>query len=104
MKSEKLAKVACKSLICTISYQTARGISAAMASSIPLAASGGLVGISLAIQQPIPSMHIGIIRDEDSRSSGASFLHGIADAGEHRPVQVRRAGLLGVGTTNNLGT
>lgn len=49
-------------------------------------------------------MHIGIIRDEDSRSSGASLLHGIADVGEHRAVQVRRAGLLGVGTTNNLGT
>jgi len=51
VRSKKLVNQARRSFKSTITYQTARGTSASMASSIPLAASGGLVRISLAIQQ-----------------------------------------------------
>lgn len=47
---------------------------------------------------------IGTVRDEDSGSSSAGLFHGIRDIGENRTVKVSTAGLLGVGTTNDIGT
>ena len=44
------------------------------------------------------------VRDKDSRSGSTGLLHGVTDVGEDRSVQVCRAGLLGVGTTDNLGS
>lgn len=44
-----------------------------------------------------------IIRDEDSRSSSTGLLHGIRDVGENGAVEVSSTGLLGVGTTDNIG-
>lgn len=43
------------------------------------------------------------IRHKESRSSSTSLLHGISHVGEDGTVQVRRARLLGVGTTDDLG-
>lgn len=42
-------------------------------------------------------------RDEDGGGVGASLLHGIGDAGEDGLAQVLLAGLLGVGSTDNIG-
>ena len=42
-------------------------------------------------------------RDEDGGGFGASLLHGIGDAGEDGLAQVLLAGLLGVGSTDNIG-
>ena len=42
------------------------------------------------------------IRDEDGRGSGAGLLASILNVGEDRTLQVSAAGLLGVGTTDNV--
>lgn len=42
------------------------------------------------------------IRDEDGRGGGAGLLAGILNVGEDGEVQVSAAGLLGVGTTDNV--
>jgi hypothetical protein len=44
-----------------------------------------------------------IIRNEDSGGSSAGLLHGFANVGENGTVKVGRAGLLGVGTTDDIG-
>ncbi len=90
---------------------TTRGISAAMASSMPAAASGGLV-IGFLLVRVVPGGLPGgfaaakrgtSLRDEDGGGSRASLLHGIADVGEDGEAQMRLAGLLGVCAANNLG-
>ena len=43
-----------------------------------------------------------IIRNEDSGSCSTGLLHGIANAAENGTVKVHRAGLLGVGTTDDI--
>ena len=72
-----------------------------MASSIPAAARGGLVTVSFAVLAAHGYRRI--IRNEDGGSGGTGLLHGIADVGENGKVKVSRAGLLGVGTTNDVG-
>lgn len=42
-------------------------------------------------------------RDEESGGIGTGLLDTLGDAAEDGKVQVCRAGLLGVGSTNNLG-
>jgi hypothetical protein len=44
------------------------------------------------------------LRDENSRSRGASLFNGLGDILEDGQVQMGRAGLLGVGAANNLGS
>ena len=44
-----------------------------------------------------------LVRDEDGRGSSTGFLHGIGDVGENGEVEVSSAGLLGVGTTDDVG-
>lgn len=91
--------------------QTTRGISAAMASSIPAAANGGLLynvsllGLKLSMTTECVSIEAwaGSLRDEDGSGSCASLLHGITDIGEYRETQVLLTSLLRVCTTNNLG-
>lgn len=46
---------------------------------------------------------IEFIRDENGGSGSAGLLHGIGDIGEDGKVKVKRAGLLGVGTTDDVG-
>lgn len=41
-------------------------------------------------------------RNEDGGSCGTGLLHGIANVGENGTVKVRGAGLLGVGTTDDI--
>lgn len=45
----------------------------------------------------------GSIRDEERSSGSSSLLDGLAHVGEDGTVKVHRAGLLGVGSTNDLG-
>lgn len=71
-----------------------------MASSIPAAARGGLEDVSVLLCR---SLVDGFIRDENGGSGGTGLLHGIGDIGEDGKVEVERAGLLGVGTTDDVG-
>lgn len=72
-----------------------------MASSIPAAARGGLDRVSFAMLSSHGYRRI--IRNEDGRGGSSGLLHGVADVGENGKVKVSRAGLLGVGTTNDVG-
>lgn len=44
------------------------------------------------------------IRNENGRSGGTGLLHGILNGSEDGKVKVSATGLLGVGTTNDIGT
>lgn len=90
---------------------TTSGISAAMASSMPAAASGGLV-IGFLLVRVVPgglfaggfrSSNRRSLRHEDGGGGRARLLHGVADVGKDGEAQMRLAGLLGVCAANNLG-
>ena len=81
--------------------QTMRGISASRASSIPAAATGGLlVRVSATLSFIAGLQHV---RDEESGGRGAGFLDTVADVLEDGQVEVCSAGLFGVCAANNLG-
>lgn len=72
-------------------YVTIRGISAAMASSILLAATGGLSWSDWSSKQ-----HKRGVRDEDGGSGGTSLLDSVGYARKDGLAEVFRARLLGV--------
>lgn len=83
-------------------YQTTRGISAAMASSIPAAASGGLDFVSTSCSDL--KGFISDVRNEDGRGGSSGLLHGIAHCSENWSVQVCSSSFLGIRSTDDLGT
>ena len=107
--------------------QTIRGTSAVRASSIPLAARGGLYGmlviglptiqalsllflflfLSLFPSSSFPSSSLSVLgsrlRDEESGGIGAGLLDSIGDVGKDGQAEVCLASLLGVRTTDDLG-
>jgi hypothetical protein len=85
--------------------QTARGISAWRASSIPAAARGGLSDRwSVSSGDIIFRIDEGRIRDEERSGGGSSLLDGVGDVLEDGQVEMCLASLLGVCSTNNLGS
>jgi hypothetical protein len=79
--------------------QTTRGISAAIASSIPAAASGGLWLVRRLEALVRPSN----LRDKDSRGVCSSLFHGVCNILEDRPIQMHFSGLLWICSSNDLG-
>jgi hypothetical protein len=55
-------------------------------------------------RMPLKDLDNRNIRDEDGGGSGASLLDGLRDILEDGKVEMRLAGLLGVCSTNNLGS
>lgn len=86
--------------------QTARGISAWRASSIPAAARGGLFGCQYSITIEICRSFRGgcRIRDKKRGSGSSRLLDGLGDVLEDGQVEMCLASLLGVRSTNNLGS
>jgi hypothetical protein len=81
------------------SHHTTRGISAAIASSIPAAATGGLpYHISTS---PFVSREFGGIRDEDSGSCCASLLYSFFNICEYREAEMLLTGFLGICSAND---
>lgn len=81
-------------------YVTIRGTSALMASSIPAAATGGLFIVrSSAVYMGVEMARI---RDEDGGSGSAGLLDALLNIGEDGETEVLLAGLLGVGSTDDL--
>ncbi len=84
---------------------TTRGTSAAIASSIPAAARGGLlVKSQSAVSVTNGSVSGSILRNEDGGRVGAGLLHTFGDIGEDREAEVLLASLLGVCSTDYFGT
>lgn len=78
---------------------TIRGTSALMASSIPAAATGGLLGVrSCAVN----GEGVARVRDEDGGRGSAGLLDALLDIGEDGEAEVLLAGLLGVGAADDL--
>lgn len=83
-------------------YHTTSGISAAIASSIPAAARGGLSRpISWISGSFSLLMHIGGLRDEDGRRRCTSFSHGICDSCEYWQTEMCRSSFLRIRSSNH---
>jgi hypothetical protein len=80
---------------CRATYQTTSGISAVSASSMPLAASGGLDAGQIA-GQARQARSRGGVRDEDGRGRCASLLDALLDGREDGLAEMLGACLLGV--------
>lgn len=81
-------------------YVTIRGTSALMASSIPAAATGGLLRCQVICGLIVVDM--ARVRDEDGGCGSASLLDTLLHVGEDGEAEVLLAGLLGVGSTDDL--
>jgi hypothetical protein len=84
--------------------QTAKGISASRASSIPAAANGGLDYIASASKVRGAGILLYSLRDEERGGRSTGLLHGVGDILEDGQVEMGLASLLGVRSSNNLGT
>lgn len=72
---------------------------------MPAAARGGLFKSSVSIHR-VGSLIYGAkaLRNEDGRSSGASLLYGVRNGGENGEAKVCLASLLGIRSSNDLGS
>ena len=74
-----------------------------MASSIPLAATGGLRGISGPSFAYRPKVWKAFVRDKDRGRGRPCLLHSISDRGEDRSAEMALAGLLRIGSAHDVG-
>lgn len=85
-------------------YQTTRGTSAAIDSSILLAATEGLCRSVNTINPTLCRQLRFYIRDEDGGSGSTGLLDCLCDARKDGFTEMSLSGLLWVGTTDNIGS